>query len=82
MKDLAFTAGDFAVRLAETCSMLSTVPAEVETLIQKFNRYVSTAYGMLHLLNRYGKTIAPDRQKLRGTQPKTVDNMLSPKLDP
>ncbi|RXW23941.1 hypothetical protein EST38_g1902 [Candolleomyces aberdarensis] len=38
MKDLAFTAGDFAVRLAETCSMLSTVPAEVETLIQKFNR--------------------------------------------
>ncbi|RXW16055.1 hypothetical protein EST38_g9799 [Candolleomyces aberdarensis] len=38
MKDLAFTAGDFALRLAETCSTSPTVPSEVEHLIQRFNR--------------------------------------------
>ena len=81
MKDLAFTAGDFALRLAETCSASPAVPSEVEHLIQRFNRYVPTTRRMLQPPNRYGKTIAADRGTLQSIEPKTVVDMFSPKLD-
>ena len=79
MTDLAFTAGDFAVRLAETCSTLPTVSTEVENLVEKFNRYVFTNRGVCQRLNFYGKTTATDRGRVQDAEPKTVDDMLPPK---
>jgi hypothetical protein len=80
MKDLAYTAGDFAVRLAETCSTLPTVTVGVENLLQQFNRWVSINYGVYRRLNFYGKTTAPYCRRVRGLESKTVDVMLPPEF--